>query len=71
MEYGTEPTIEHRRCCAKLSGSFILFEAIKRYMDQGLSSVDFVGVNSPMRGDFKTSFNAQVKPYYIVKLEKP
>ena len=53
------------------TGSYIMFEAIRRCMEQGLSSVDFVGVNSPMRGDFKTSFNAQIKPYYIVKLEKP
>jgi len=29
-----------------------------------LEEIDFCGVNSPQRGDFKISFNAEIKPYY-------
>jgi len=34
----------------------------------GLSKVDFVGVNSPNRGDFKLSFSPVLTPYYEVQL---
>ena len=33
-----------------------------------LSMIDFIGINSPLRGDFKTSFNAKVTPYFNVLL---
>jgi hypothetical protein len=51
------------------TGSYIMFEQIRRCLEQGLSQVDFVGINSPMRGDFKTSFGAVPVPYYTVMLE--
>lgn len=36
---------------------------------QGLQRFDFVGVNSPQRGDFKLSFNAELVPYQEVQLQ--
>ena len=51
------------------TGSYVMFEQIRRCLEQGLSQVDFVGINSPMRGDFKTSFGAVPVPYYTVMLE--
>jgi hypothetical protein len=50
------------------AGSFLLLENIRRCQQKGLSAVDFVGVNSPNRGDFKSSFNARLAPYYVVDL---
>lgn len=46
------------------TGSYVLFEQIRRCKERGLTGVDFCGINSPNRGDFKTSFNAQVFPFY-------
>jgi hypothetical protein len=37
-----------------------VFDAIAR----GLAEVDFVGVNSPARGDFKLSFDPELRPYF-------
>ena len=51
------------------TGSYVMFEQIRRCLEQGLSQVDFIGINSPMRGDFKTSFGAVPVPYYTVMLE--
>jgi len=52
------------------SGTYLLLEQIRRCKDMGLKKVDFVGINSPHRGDFKTSFNAEPVPYFIVTWEK-
>ena len=46
------------------SGAYVMFEQIRHCIEQGLHYVDFVGINSPLRGDFKTSFNANPRPYY-------
>ena len=48
------------------TGSYVMFEQIMRCKEQGLKIVDFCGINSPNRGDFKTSFNAQPVPYFDV-----
>jgi Acetyltransferase (GNAT) domain len=53
------------------SGTFLLVENIKRALGRGLTAVDFVGINSPQRGDFKTSFNAQPTPYYVLSYRGP
>ena len=45
-------------------GSYLMLEQIRDFMDQGLSYIDFVGINSPLRGDYKTSFNASPLAYY-------
>ena len=51
------------------TGSYVVLEQIKWCQEQGLSMIDFVGINSPFRGDFKTSFNAKPVPYYNVSLK--
>ncbi len=46
------------------TGGYVVLEQIRYCIEQGLSYVDFMGINSPFRGDFKTSFNANPKPYF-------
>jgi hypothetical protein len=53
------------------AGTYLVLENIKWCMENRLSRVDFVGINSPNRGDFKTSFNAAPRPYFIVTWERP
>ena len=38
-------------------GTFLIFEQIKYCLEKKIPWVDFVGVNSPNRGDYKMSFN--------------
>ena len=52
------------------SGTYLLLENIRRCKEKGLAKVDFVGINSPNRGDFKTSFNAVPMPYYVATWER-
>jgi len=47
------------------ASSFLMVECIERCRRRGLTRFDFVGVNSPQRGDFKQSFNARPVPYYL------
>jgi len=35
----------------------------------GLTKLDFIGVNSPNRGDYKLSFNSVLTPYFEVQLD--
>lgn len=44
--------------------SFLMLSAIKDAFLNKLQSFDFLGVNSPQRGDFKSSFNGELKQYY-------
>ncbi len=48
------------------AGTFLLMENIRRCIDKKLVGVDFVGINSPNRGDYKTSFNAKATVYFDV-----
>lgn len=48
------------------SATLVMLENIRRCIDAGLKVVDFVGVNSPNRGDYKMSFNAEPRPYFTV-----
>ena len=34
-------------------------------MQKDILEVDFCGANSPNRGDYKISFNAELKTYFI------
>jgi lipid II:glycine glycyltransferase (peptidoglycan interpeptide bridge formation enzyme) len=52
------------------SGTYLILENIRRCQEKGLARVDFVGINSPERGDFKTSFNAKAVPYFVVAWER-
>jgi hypothetical protein len=48
------------------ASSKLLIDNISIFAAQGLEKFDFVGVNSPQRGDFKLSFNAELIPYQEV-----
>ena len=50
------------------TGGFVVLEQIRYCIEQGLSYVDFIGINSQLRGDFKTSFNANPTPYFTFSL---
>jgi hypothetical protein len=50
------------------AGAFLLMQLIKDAFENGFEEVDFVGVNSPNRGDFKISFNADLKSYFLTSL---
>ena len=52
-------------------GTYLMLESIRQCKEKGLLKVDMVGINSPGRGDFKTSFNAVPVPYFIVHWERP
>ncbi len=52
------------------SGVFAFVESCRRCHEQGLKQIDVIGINSPNRGDFKTSFNAVPKPYFVVNWDK-
>lgn len=52
------------------SGVFAFVESCRRCHVRGLKRVDVCGINSPNRGDFKTSFNAVPIPYFVVNWEK-
>jgi hypothetical protein len=42
----------------------LMIDNIMDTKKRGLNEVDFVGANSPNRGDYKIGFNAGIKPYY-------
>lgn len=51
------------------ASTHLMIENICHFSAMGLKKIDFVGVNSPKRGDFKLSFNAELVPYFEVHLE--
>ena len=51
------------------SGSFIVFQQIKYFLEKGIQFVDFIGINSPLRGDFKLSFNSSPRPYFLFSMK--
>jgi hypothetical protein len=53
------------------SGTFLVLENIRRCQARGLKWVDVCGINSPNRGDFKTSLNAVPTPYFVATWERP
>jgi len=46
------------------AGTLVLLECIERAWKRGLKNFDLCGVNSPQRGDYKTSFDASMVPYF-------
>lgn len=50
------------------AGSFLLLHMIKDAFENGMEEIDFVGVNSPSRGDYKISLNAELKNYLLTTL---
>jgi lipid II:glycine glycyltransferase (peptidoglycan interpeptide bridge formation enzyme) len=59
----TDPDLRAANASSKL-----LIDNIASFASKGLKRFDFVGVNSPQRGDFKLSFNAELLPYQEVHL---
>jgi hypothetical protein len=54
------------------NGNTLLFvESILRAKNRGLRWIDTCGINSPFRGDYKTSFNAAPAPYFVVTWDLP
>jgi hypothetical protein len=51
------------------ASSKLLLDNIALSAQKGLQIFDFVGVNSPQRGDFKLSFNAELVTYQEVHLQ--
>lgn len=47
-------------------GTKLLFNQIKNCFSKKINRIDFVGVNSPDRGDYKLSFNPELKKYFII-----
>ncbi len=44
--------------------TYIILEQIKKYFHNKRMKFDFCGINSPNRGDYKTSFNADIYNYF-------
>jgi F0F1-type ATP synthase membrane subunit c/vacuolar-type H+-ATPase subunit K len=59
-----DPDMRDARASSKL-----LIDNISVFAARGFERFDFVGVNSPQRGDFKLSFNAELVPYQEVHLQ--
>ena len=53
------------------AATFLMLRMIESFHSEGKQSVDFVGVNSPNRGDFKVSFNAEPVAYHVVHWARP
>jgi hypothetical protein len=51
--------------------TLLILENLRRFKEKGLRQFDFLGINSPKRGDFKTSFNAIPTSYFVVNWDKP
>jgi hypothetical protein len=50
------------------ASTLLLIENIWRCKLDGLKEIDFVGCNSPQRGDYKVSFDGELVPYYETHL---
>jgi hypothetical protein len=48
----------------------LMFENLHFAQQRGVAEFDFVGVNSPNRGDFKLSFNPELKLYFVLRFER-
>lgn len=53
------------------AATLVMLESVARAMQRSLSHIDFVGINSPQRGAFKTSFNAVPVPYFDAQWHRP
>lgn len=51
------------------ASTVLMIDNIRHYAEKGIPSLDFVGINSPQRGDYKLSFNGQLTPYFEVHWE--
>jgi len=51
------------------ASTLLMIDNICYMAQRGIAQLDFVGVNSPNRGDFKISFNPALEPYHEVQFE--
>lgn len=51
--------------------TFLILESLKVSFEREKKYFDMCGINSPNRGDFKTSFNAVPRPFYSVSIFNP
>ena len=58
-----DPALRHTGAATRL-----MFDNIVHAQQRGVAELDFVGVNSPNRGDFKLSFNPELRLYFEVAL---
>lgn len=50
------------------AGTYLLIEAMNWAHQAGKGKFDFLGINSPLRGDFKLTLGPQLKPYYYAHI---
>ena len=48
-------------------GTTLILKQIEFCFKNKINLIDFVGINSPNRGDYKTSFNARPKIYFNIE----
>lgn len=53
------------------ASTLLMVDNIRSMAERGIAKLDFVGVNSPNRGDFKLSFNPELTRYHEVQLLQP
>ncbi len=53
------------------ASTYLMFYALEKFRQEGKQNFDFIGLNSPLRGDFKTSFNATPTAHYLVQWQRP
>ena len=53
------------------ASTYLMLEAIEQAAKAGATYFDFVGINSPARGDYKVSFNAQPVAYHMLDWKRP
>lgn len=51
------------------SNTYLIIEVLKKYFSEHYQKFDFLGVNSPNRGDFKLSFGGQLIKFFETRLE--
>ena len=51
------------------ASTVLMIDNIQHFAAKGIPYLDFVGINSPQRGDYKLSFNGQLTPYFEVHYE--
>lgn len=47
----------------------LLYDILHDMKNRGFEKYDFVGVNSPLRGDYKLSFGGKLVPYYLCSIK--
>ena len=51
--------------------TLLFLSGVAAGLRRGVRAIDVVGMNSPARGDFKTSFGAGPVPYFVANWERP